>query len=119
MNPHWNIRIAWFDEGRVIMEGLADFPVHADIECMSIYALAVAQAITETNDRAMATLARNGGLFDQRFTTITLTNGNRSRSITVEDKGMAMPSRKARECAEKIMDWLTADETTELLTASS
>jgi len=119
MTPHWNIRIAWFDDGRPVMEGLSDFPVHDDIDCPVMYAAVVAEVINETNDRAMASLAKHGGLFDRRITTITLTNGKKSRSITVEDKGMGMPARKAKECAERIMDWLTADETTELLKASS
>lgn len=119
MKPRWNIRIAWFDDDRVVMEGIADFPVHDEIDCPFVYALAVAEAINETNDRAMAALAKGTGLYDRRVTTILLVNGRRSRSITVEDKGMGMPARKAKECAETIMDWLTADETTELLTASS
>jgi hypothetical protein len=35
----------------------------------------------------------------------------------VKDTKMAMSEKEATECTERIMEWLDADETTELLTA--
>ena len=115
MKPRWNIRIDWFVDDQRVLHGVSEFD--ADQACPEVRAFFVARALQETNRKGMAALARIADTWEWRQTTITLISDQRTRSITVKDTKMAMSESEATECTERIMEWLDANETTELLTA--
>ena len=114
---HWKIQIDWFADGDRILEASAHFDVHPEVSDSLSYAVLVADTLRRADAWGRKKMANRHDRYDERRTTITLTNGKRSRSLTVGDNGMGMSDERADECANQVMGWLLADETTELLAA--
>jgi hypothetical protein len=117
MKPRWNIRINWFVDGRSVISGETDFFTDPDSECPEECAMLVANALNSINESALIMLAARVDAWDGRRTEITLARGRKSRSIAINDDGMGMTKDEACLMVERITEWLTADETTELLLA--
>lgn len=114
---HWTVRIDWFIDGSSILEAAAHFDVHPEVGDSLSYAVLVADTLRRADAWGRKKMAERHDRYDERRTTITLTNGTRSRSLTVGDDGMGMSDERADQCANQVMEWLLADETTELLAA--
>jgi hypothetical protein len=84
-----------------------------------VYLTLVVKCITTTGKWGCARLADMDATADRRDTAIVLRNGSRSRSMAVSQRYERIDDEEAEECANKVMDWLMADETTELLGCSS
>jgi hypothetical protein len=113
----WKITIVWYVDGRSAVQADAEF---TSIECSDDpleHAMLVAGALRRLDAEAHARLNRLEDGYDERKTTILLTGNGRSRSLTVRDT-MFMPSKDAERCAHQVMEWLTAEETADLLLPS-
>lgn len=118
-SPTWTVEILWFADGNIVLEGTATFDALPGVDDNSIdlYASAVAHCIMRTDAWGRKRLAELNDTYDRRRTTVTLSNGKRSRSVAVVDDRMGMKEEEAERCANHVMDWLYAPETTEMLTA--
>lgn len=109
----WNIQVTWQSSGSRVMEVTSDSPIEDSAHPFSVVEdmIAVLPAMSKAGKQA---IAKNRDNYDERTTTITVSNGARKRSIRVVQHA-EMTDEEADQCATTVLEWLLSPDTAEMI----
>lgn len=115
MSKHWNIQIDWFDSAERVLSAGATIAVEPG-DTAEIGAMTVTDGMTVAYEHADWLIRKDRIKWNRRRTVITLSAGKRTRALTIDQRSV-VSDEEATRWAHQVMEWLLADQTTELLNA--